>query len=115
MEKKGYTYIITNKNNTTLYIGVTSNLKKRIWEHKNKVVEGFSKKYNLDKLVYFEILEDIETALNREKFLKGKKRQYKVNLIEKNEFWMARFIRRYFIEILRFAQNDVYIGDTVSS
>ena len=83
MEKKGYTYIITNKNNTTLYIGVTSNLKKRIWEHKNKVVEGFSKKYNLDKLVYFEILEDIETALNREKFLKGKKRQYKVNLIEK--------------------------------
>ena len=43
MEKKGYTYIITNKNNTTLYIGVTSNLKKRIWEHKNKVVEGFSK------------------------------------------------------------------------
>ena len=83
MEKKGYTYIITNKNNTTLYIGVTSNLKKRIWEHKNKVVEGFSKKYNLDKLVYFEIIEDIETALNREKFLKGKKRQYKVNLIEK--------------------------------
>ncbi len=88
MEKKGYTYIITNKNNTTLYIGVTSNLKKRIWEHKNKVVEGFSKKYNLDKLVYFEILEDIETALNREKFLKGKKRQYKVNLIEKmNSGW----------------------------
>ncbi len=88
MEKKGYTYIITNKNNTTLYIGVTSNLKKRIWEHKNKVVEGFSKKYNLDKLVYFEILEDIETVLNREKFLKGKKRQYKVNLIEKmNSGW----------------------------
>ena len=88
MEKKGYTYIITNKNNTTLYIGVTSNLKKRIWEDKNKVVEGFSKKYNLDKLVYFEILEDIETALNREKFLKGKKRQYKVNLIEKmNSGW----------------------------
>ena len=56
MEKKGYTYIITNKNNTTLYIGVTSNLKKRIWEHKNKVVEKKKKKYNLDKLVYFEIL-----------------------------------------------------------
>ena len=88
MEKKGYTYIITNKNNTTLYIGVTSNLKKRIWEHKNKVVEGFSKKYNLDKLVYFEILEDIETALNREKFFFFFKRQYKVNLIEKmNSGW----------------------------
>ncbi len=88
MEKKGYTYIITNKNNTTLYIGVTSNLKKRIWEHKNKVVEGFSKKYNLDKLVYFEVLDDVESAIKREKFLKGKKRQYKVNLIEEsNKKW----------------------------
>ena len=81
MEKKGYTYIITNKNNTTLYIGVTSNLIKRIWEHKNKVVEGFSKKYNLDKLVYYEMFEDIENAIIREKFLKGKTRQYKINLI----------------------------------
>ena len=88
MEKKGYTYIITNKNNTTLYIGVTSNLKKRIWEHKNKVVEGFSKKYNLDKLVYFEVLDDVESAIKREKFCKGKKRQYKVNLIEEsNKKW----------------------------
>ena len=88
MEKKGYTYIITNKNNTTLYIGVTSNLKKRIWEHKNKVVEAFSKKYNLDKLVYFEVLDDVESAIKREKFLKGKKRQYKVNLIEEsNKKW----------------------------
>ena len=77
MKKKGYVYILTNKNNTTLYIGVTSNLVKRIWEHKNKVVEGFSSKYNLDKLVYYEVFEDIETAINREKYLKGKKRQYK--------------------------------------
>ena len=84
MEKKGYIYIITNKNNTTLYIGVTSNLRKRIWEHKNKVVEGFSKKYNLDKLVYFEVSDSIESAIIREKYLKGKARQYKVNLIEKN-------------------------------
>ena len=81
MEKKGYIYIITNKNNTTLYIGVTSNLIKRIWEHKNKVVEGFSKKYNLYKLVYYEICDDIETAINREKFLKGKTREYKRELI----------------------------------
>lgn len=85
---KGYVYIITNKNNTTLYIGVTSNLIKRIWEHKNKVVEGFSKTYNLNKLVYYEIIDDIETALNREKFLKGKNRQYKLNLINSiNKDW----------------------------
>ena len=81
MKKKGYVYILTNKNNTTLYIGVTSNLVKRIWEHKNKVVEGFSSKYNLDKLVYYEVFEDIETAINREKYLKGKKRQYKTEII----------------------------------
>ena len=54
MTKQGYVYIITNKNNTTLYIGVTSNLIKRIWEHKNKVAEGFSKRYNLNKLVKYE-------------------------------------------------------------
>ncbi len=81
MKKKGYVYILTNKNNTTLYIGVTSNLVKRIWEHKNKVVEGFSSKYNLDKLVYYEVFEDIETAINREKYLKGKNRQYKTEII----------------------------------
>ena len=89
MEKKGYVYIITNKNNTTLYIGVTSNLIKRIWEHKNKVVEGYSKKYNLDKLVYYEVADSIETAIEREKFLKGKTRQYKNNLIsEMNYKWI---------------------------
>jgi len=88
MNKKGYTYIITNKNNTTLYIGVTSDLVRRIWEHKNKVVEGFSKKYNLEKLIYFECFEDIETAINREKYLKGKKKAYKINLIETmNKDW----------------------------
>lgn len=89
MEKKGYIYIITNYSNTTLYIGATSNLTKRIWEHKNKVVEGFSKKYNLNKLVYYEVFDDIENAINREKFLKGKKRQYKIDLITKmNKEWI---------------------------
>ena len=88
MTKQGYVYIITNKNNTTLYIGVTSNLIKRIWEHKNKVAEGFSKRYNLNKLVYYEYTDDIETALNREKYLKGKTRKYKVELIESmNSNW----------------------------
>ena len=88
MKKKGYTYIVTNKNNTVLYVGVTSNLPKRIWEHKNQIVEGFSKKYNLHKLVYYEVLDDIETAISREKYLKGKKREYKINLIEEfNKNW----------------------------
>ncbi len=88
MTKQGYVYIITNKNNTTLYIGVTSNLIKRIWEHKNKVAEGFSKRYNLNKLVYYEYTDDIEAALNREKYLKGKTRKYKVELIESmNSNW----------------------------
>lgn len=88
MDKKGYIYIITNKNNTTLYIGVTSDLVKRIWEHKNKVTEGFSKKYNLIKLVYFECFESILSAIEREKYLKGKKRNYKNDLINKiNPEW----------------------------
>ena len=89
MGKKGYIYIITNYTNTTLYVGVTSNLYKRIWEHKNKVVEGFSKKYNLNKLVYYEVADDIETAINREKYLKGKSRRYKINLIKSiNKDWI---------------------------
>lgn len=89
MDKQGYIYIITNRNNSTLYIGVTSNLIKRIWEHKNKVVDGFSKKYNLDKLVYYEDCGNIENAINREKFLKGKKRDFKEKLIESvNKNWI---------------------------
>lgn len=92
MGKQGFTYIITNSSNTTLYIGVTSNLIKRIWEHKNHVVNGFSKRYNLEKLVYFEQCDSIETAILREKFLKGKTRQYKISLIEKgNPTWKDLF------------------------
>ena len=88
MTKGGYTYIITNINNTTLYIGVTSDLTKRIWEHQSKTVPGFSSKYNLDKLVYYEQYSDIEEAIAREKYLKGKKRQFKEELINKfNPTW----------------------------
>lgn len=76
-------YILTNVNNTTFYIGVTSNFPKRIWEHKNKFVDGFTKKYNVDKLVYYELTENIETAINREKQLKNWHRDWKIKLIKK--------------------------------
>lgn len=82
MEKTYYVYIITNKLNSVLYIGITSNLVKRIWEHKNKVVDGFSNKYNLNKLVYYEICNDIEQAIKREKQLKNWHRAWKDNLIK---------------------------------
>ena len=89
MQKYGFVYILTNKTNTTLYIGVTSNLQKRIWEHKNHVVKGFSDTYNLEKLVYYEVSDSMESAIAREKYLKGKTRQYKLELIESmNKDWM---------------------------
>ncbi len=80
--KKGYIYILCNKQNGTLYVGVTSDLIKRVYEHKNKFVDGFSKKYNTDKLVYYEVFDDIISAIEREKYIKGKKREYKIDLIE---------------------------------
>ena len=76
-----YVYIITNKTNHVLYTGVTSNLQRRIFEHKNKLVDGFSKTYNVNKLVYYEQSNSIESAIKREKEIKGKKREYKINLI----------------------------------
>ena len=83
MNKTYAVYILTNYNQTTFYIGVTGNLQKRIWEHKNKVVEGFSSKYNLNKLVYFELTESVESAIKREKQLKNWHREWKLNLIRK--------------------------------
>jgi putative endonuclease len=74
-------YITTNINNSTLYIGVTGNLPKRIFEHKNKLVDGFTKTYNVDKLIYFEQTEDVQSALRREKQLKNWHRDWKINLI----------------------------------
>lgn len=80
-------YIMTNKSDT-LYIGVTGNLSRRIWEHKNKVIEGFTEKYNIDKLIYFEQTEDVMSALEREKQLKKWSRIKKINLINKmNPDW----------------------------
>lgn len=86
--KRGYVYILANRHEGTLYIGVTSDLVKRVYEHKSKAVAGFSKQYNLDKLVYYEIFEDIEEAIKREKQLKNWHREWKINLIEqKNKNW----------------------------
>ncbi|WP_343289577.1 GIY-YIG nuclease family protein [Wolbachia endosymbiont of Encarsia formosa] len=71
-----------------MYIGITSNLTKRIWEHKNKVISGFTSKYNVQKLVYFEIFQDVGSALNREKLLKSWKREWKIDLVEReNPNW----------------------------
>jgi putative endonuclease len=81
MGKQYYIYIITNKNNTVLYTGVTNNLVKRIFEHRNKLADGFSKRYNLEKLVYYEIYDDPYNAICREKQIKGGSRKKKVQLI----------------------------------
>ena len=83
-----YIYILASKKNGTLYIGVTSDLIKRIYEHKNDLVEGFTRKYTIHNLVYFEATESIESAITREKQLKKWNRAWKTNLIEKsNPAW----------------------------
>ena len=88
MERKGYVYLMTNKSNAVLYTGVTSDLVKRIYEHKQKLVEGFTKKYNVCKLVYFEETDEIIEAITREKQIKGWVRRKKIALIEsKNPEW----------------------------
>jgi len=76
-----YVYILTNKSKT-LYIGVTNDLNRRLFEHKNKIIEGFTKKYNIGKLVYYETFTDPNEAIKREKQIKGWLRIKKINLIE---------------------------------
>lgn len=84
-----YVYIITNKRNGTLYIGVTNNLERRVFEHKSGAVKGFSQKYGLGKLIYFETHQDVSNAILREKRLKKWKRQWKIDLIERaNPNWI---------------------------
>lgn len=83
-----YVYILAGKKNGTLYIGVTSDLVKRIYEHKNDLVEGFTQKYSVHDLVYFETTESVESAIAREKQLKKWNRAWKIRLIEKgNPGW----------------------------
>lgn len=84
-----YVYIVTNWSNKVIYTGVTNNLERRIYEHKNKLVPGFTQKYNVNKLVYFEHTSDVKAAIAREKQIKGWTRQKKVDLIESmNPEWV---------------------------
>lgn len=82
MDNQYYVYIMTNKSNTVLYTGVTNNLERRVYEHKNKLTDGFTKKYNINKLVFFETTNDIKSAIAREKQIKGWLRIKKIKLIE---------------------------------
>ena len=88
MEKNFYVYILASRQNGTLYVGVTSDLIKRVWEHKNKFAEGFTEQYSVDSLVYYEHFADAENAIRREKRLKKYNRKWKTDLIEKgNPYW----------------------------
>ena len=82
LNKNYYVYILTNWNNTVMYVGVTNELVRRVYEHKNKIYEGFTKKYNLNKLVYFELFFDINEAIKREKEIKKWRREKKNTLVE---------------------------------
>ena len=82
--KNFYVYILASKRNGTLYIGITNNLVRRVYEHKNNMIDVFSKRYNVHHLVYYEQVENIESAIQREKTIKKWRRDWKVELIEKN-------------------------------
>ncbi|MBL1203290.1 MAG: GIY-YIG nuclease family protein [Nostoc sp. GBBB01] len=88
MSEQYYLYIMTNKYNTVLYTGVTNDLQRRVYEHKEKIIEGFTKKYNITKLVYYEVFEDAYTAISREKQIKAGSRQKKIDLVNRiNQEW----------------------------
>ncbi|WP_412104876.1 GIY-YIG nuclease family protein [Vibrio mediterranei] len=89
MMKQASVYILSSRSNKVLYVGVTSQLKQRIWQHKNGVVDGFSKKYHVHKLVFFEVHQSMTAAIIREKQIKRWKRDWKENLIKSmNPNWM---------------------------
>jgi len=101
-------YIITNNHNTTLYIGVTSDLTKRVYQHKNKLIHGFSAKYNLTKLVYFEQFEDMANAIVREKRLKEWHRPWKNRLIsEFNPLWLDLYSNNILSTLMEIAANTM--------
>lgn len=79
-----YVYLMTNKNNTVIYTGITNNLERRVYEHKNKLFKGFTSRYNVNKLVYYEITQNVNSAISREKQIKAGSRKKKIQLIEKD-------------------------------
>ena len=88
MSKQYYLYILTNNYNTVISTGVTNDLQRRVYEHKSKLLEGFTKKYNITKLVYYEIFEDANAAISREKQIKAGSRQKKIDLVNSvNQEW----------------------------
>ena len=102
MFKTYYTYIMSNKNNTVLYIGVTNDLKRRVEEHKSGLIPGFTRKYNCHKLVHYETFSDINQAIEREKTLKGWIRKRKDELINMYNSEREDLYNRFFAD----AQND---------
>jgi len=92
MERQPCVYILASRRNGTLYTGVTSSLLKRVWEHKNNAVEGFTKQYSVHTLVWYEMHETMESAIYREKMIKNWKRVWKIKTIETKNSTMARFI-----------------------
>ena len=92
MGKQYYVYIMTNRGNRVLYTGVTSNLRRRVYEHKEKLAKGFTARYNVSKLVYYEVCRDVNNAILREKQIKGGSRDKKVELINSmNSDWCDLF------------------------
>lgn len=92
--KKYYVYILASKRNGTLYIGVTNDLMQRVYEHKNDLIDGFTKKYGVHRLVYYEQYDDVVNAIQREKRLKKWNRQWKIELIEKENLeWKDLYLQ----------------------
>jgi len=92
MDRQYYIYIMTNAKHTALYTGVTNDLKSRVWEHKEKFVEGFTKRYHIDMLIYYEVCEDVISAISREKQIKAGSRKKKIELVNSmNSEWCDLF------------------------
>jgi putative endonuclease len=92
MDRQSYVYLLASKPYGTLYIGVTADLLQRVWQHREKVADGFTKRYGVTQLVWYEVHEDIMAAITREKQLKEWKRAWKIELIQKtNPYWRDLF------------------------
>jgi putative endonuclease len=91
-----YVYMLASKRNGTLYTGVTNDIMHRTWVHKNDLIDGFTKKYGVHILVWYEMFDDINAAIAREKQLKGWNRAWKIKLIEKHKLWLERSLRTAF-------------------